>query len=53
MSRVIIIGKGNKRRIQQIRWKPVEIITAILFLVGALTLCLLLGVWMASHPIAD
>jgi hypothetical protein len=53
MSRVIIIGRGNKRRIRQIRWKPVEIITAILFLLGALTLCLLLGLWMASHPVDD
>jgi hypothetical protein len=51
VSRSINFGKGSKRLVRLVRWKPVELITAILFLLGALIFCLLMGLWMASHSI--
>ena len=38
MPRVIDLNKGRKRRINEIRWKPIEIVSALLLLL-TVTIC--------------
>ena len=47
--RVITFDRGSKRRIQEIRWKPIQILSAILLLFLAIVLCIVLAFWEASH----
>lgn len=46
---VINFDKGSKRKIQQIRWRPLEIISLVLFLLITLTICVIVGLWEISH----
>ena len=47
--RVITFDRGSKRRIQEIRWKPIQILSAILLMFLAIALCIVLAFWEASH----
>ena len=47
--RVITFDRGSKRRIQEVRWKPLQILSAILLLFIAIALCIVLAFWEASH----
>jgi hypothetical protein len=47
--RVITFDRGSKRRIQEIRWKPIQIVSAILLVFIAIALCIVLAFWEASH----
>jgi tellurite resistance protein TehA-like permease len=44
------LGKGNKRRVRQIRWKRSEIVSVILFTLAITILCVYLALWLARHP---
>ncbi len=49
VARVISFDKGSKRRLRQIRWKRLEVVSlGLLFLVTMITIALAL-VWMVSH----
>ncbi len=50
MAPAITLGRGNKRRIRQICWRPFEIVGAIALLLGTLFLSFLLTLWLVSHP---
>jgi hypothetical protein len=43
-------GKGNKRRVRQIRWKRSEIVSAILLTLAITILGVYLALWLATHP---
>ena len=47
--RIITFDRGSKRRIQEIRWRPLQILSAILLLLIAITLCIVLAFWEVSH----
>lgn len=49
MSRVISFDKGSRRRIQEIRWKRVEIISAVLLLLILSSVCIFVAFWEASR----
>jgi hypothetical protein len=50
MSRAMYFDKGSKRRVRQIRWRRLELATAILFALGATILSIYLALWMSTHP---
>ena len=41
--------KGSKRKMQQIRWRPLEIISLVLVLLVTLTITVMVGLWEISH----
>jgi hypothetical protein len=47
--RIITFDRGSKQRIQEIRWRPLQILSAILLLLIAITLCIVLAFWEVSH----
>jgi hypothetical protein len=47
--RIITFDRGSKRRIQEVRWKPLQILSAILLLLLAIALCIVLSFWEVSH----
>jgi hypothetical protein len=49
MSEEVFLDKGSKRRVQDIRWKRYEILTAILFGVVAAVLSIAAALWMMTH----
>lgn len=49
MSRVITLDKGSKRRMNQIRWKLREVISAVFLSLIVLGLCALVAFWEVSH----
>ena len=50
MSRAMYFDRGSKRRVQQIRWKAFEVVTAILFALGVTAFSVYIALWMVSHP---
>ena len=46
---VINFDKGSKRKMQQIRWRPLEIISLVLLLLVTLTITLMVCLWEISH----
>lgn len=50
MSGKMILGRGNKRRVRQIRWKRSEIVSVILLTLAITILGAYLGLWLATHP---
>jgi hypothetical protein len=46
---VINFDKGSKKKLQKIRWKRIEIISAVFLLIFLLAACVLLALWYASH----
>ncbi len=48
MSRVINFDKGSKRRINQIRWRPADITSAVLLSLMLLVLGILFIYWEVS-----
>jgi hypothetical protein len=53
VSRVITFDKGSKRRINEIRWKLREIISAVALSLIVLGLGVLLAIWEVSHYSAE
>jgi hypothetical protein len=50
MSRsVIYLDRGSKKRIRQIRWRPLEIFSFLLLFLGVFMLSLLFTIWMVSN----
>jgi|GEM_PF-6982945 hypothetical protein len=49
MSRVITFDKGSKRRMRQIRWKPLEIVSLLLISLGTLAIIAVVLSWEISH----
>ena len=49
MSRVITFDKGSKRRMNEIRWKLREVISAVFLALVVLCLGVLLALWEVSH----
>jgi hypothetical protein len=45
VPRVIDLNKGRKRRINEIRWKPIEIVSALLLLLTVSILGIVLALW--------
>ena len=50
MSAAMNLGKGNKRRVRQIRWKRSEIFSVILLTIAITVLGVYLALWLATHP---
>jgi hypothetical protein len=44
------LGKGNKRRVRQIRWKRSEIVSVILLTLAITILSVYLALWLATDP---
>jgi uncharacterized membrane protein len=42
--------RGSKRRVQRIRWKAFEVVTALLFALGLTAFSICIALWMMSHP---
>ena len=49
MSRAMYFEKGSKRRVRRIRWKPVEMLTALLFALGVTVFSIYIALWLMSH----
>jgi len=49
MSKVITFDKGSKRRLSQIRWKLVEVLSLAVLAVFVFALSLLVMVWELQH----
>jgi hypothetical protein len=49
MSRVITFDRGSKRRMQEIRWKLSEVVSADTLALVVLGLCVLLALWEESY----
>jgi hypothetical protein len=49
VSHFRLLGKGNKRRVQQVRWKRLEILHAILLLIVVSVLVILVTIWFEGH----
>jgi hypothetical protein len=49
MSRVKILGKGSKKRVEKIYWKRREILSVTLLLVVAWIVSVWLAVWVEIH----
>lgn len=47
--KVINFDKGSKRKMRQIRWRPLEIISLVSLLLVTLTICVMVGLWEISH----
>jgi hypothetical protein len=47
---VIDFGKGSRKRVEGVRWKPSEIANAILLAAVMVILCLAVAFWLESHP---
>jgi hypothetical protein len=51
LPRLIDLNKGSKRRINQIRWKPIEVITALLILLTVSILGIVLAIWSVLNHV--
>jgi len=51
MPRLIDLNRGRKRRINQIRWKPIEVITALLILLSVSILGIVLAIWSVLNHV--
>jgi hypothetical protein len=49
MQEEVYLEKGSKRRIRRICWKRSEIVSAVLFAVGAIALSIATTVWVMTH----
>jgi len=49
MQEEVYLQKGSKRRIRRICWKRSEIVSVILFAVGAIALSIATTVWVMTH----
>jgi hypothetical protein len=49
MQEEVYLEKGSKRRIRRICWKRSEIMSVILFAVGAIALSIATAVWVMNH----
>ena len=49
MSRQIILGRGSKRRVRAIRWKPRELVAAIVVVACVLLVGVTMAVWVVMH----
>jgi hypothetical protein len=49
MARAMYFDRGSKRRVQRIRWKPLEVVTAILFAMVVTALSIYVALWMLGH----
>jgi hypothetical protein len=49
MSRAIYFDRGSKRRVRRIRWRPFEVVTALLFALGVTVFSIYIALWMMSH----
>jgi hypothetical protein len=45
MPRVIDLNRGSKKRIDQIRWKPLEVISVVLLFLVVSILGVFLAIW--------
>jgi Co/Zn/Cd efflux system component len=46
---VINFDKGSKRKLQTIRWKRIEIVSAVSLSIFLMAACVLVALWYASH----
>jgi hypothetical protein len=51
LPRLIDLNKGSKRRINQIRWKPIEVISALLILLTVSILGIVLAIWSVLNHV--
>lgn len=51
--RVINFDRGSKRRMHQIRWRPLEIISLVLLTIITMTITLFAVLWEISHDAAE
>jgi hypothetical protein len=49
MARAMYFDRGSKRRVQRIRWRPTEVVTAFLFGLGMTAFSIYIALWMMSH----
>ena len=48
-QKVIILNRGSKRRLKQIRWKLVEILSLALLAIFVLAIAILILLWELQH----
>jgi hypothetical protein len=49
MTRKRRIDMGSKRRVQQIRWRTLEVVTVIFLAVLMAAFCIWLASWLTTH----
>lgn len=50
MSRTIDPGKGSKRKVSEVRWTSIEVISAILLLLVLAGETICIALWLMGHP---
>jgi hypothetical protein len=50
VSRIIDPGKGNKRKVRQVRWTRAEMVSAILLLLVLMGETVIIALWLKGHP---
>ena len=49
MSRTIDPGRGNKRKVRQVRWTSTEVISVILLLLVLACETICIALWLMTH----
>ena len=53
VSRVLRLGRGNARRVRRMKWTLRQIVSLVLLLAVCAAGCIVLALWLNTHPIPD